>query len=156
MARFRPSSGAPSSPRNATFWGAFRPTGGSSPRSPRPSLRKRKHRLPAQAFDAIIELESGRGELDEARDDSWLDVVSQAPAVSRIHLSGPVPDIDEFLSAPRDEITDLVETHLQDMQEAALEDGEAFKQAGLAAVRAEQFRDALIDRIVGTASRILL
>lgn len=108
-----------------------------------------------------------------------------------------MPDIDEFLDALKEEITDLAETHLQDMQEAALEDGKAFldqtqndlerwgrlleqgelsrdefeslvrgrkdlaemealKQAGLAAVRAEQFRDALIDRIVGTAGRILL
>lgn len=108
-----------------------------------------------------------------------------------------MPDIDEFLDALREEITDLAKTHLQDMQEAALEDGKAFldqtqddlerwgrlleqgelsrdefeslvrgqkdlaemealKQAGLAAVRAEQFRDALIDRIIGTAGRILL
>lgn len=108
-----------------------------------------------------------------------------------------MPDVDAFLDALRDEVTDLARTHLQEMQEAALEDGEAFlnqtqddlkrwgrlleqgelsreefeslvrgqkdvaemealKQAGLAAVRAAQFRDALIDRIVGTASRILL
>ncbi|WP_263784264.1 hypothetical protein [Salinibacter grassmerensis] len=108
-----------------------------------------------------------------------------------------MPDIDAFLDALRDEITDLAGTHLQEMQEAALKDGEAFlnqtqdnlkrwgrlleqgelsqdefeslvrgqkdlaemealKQAGLAAVRAEQFRDALIDRIIGTAGRILL
>lgn len=108
-----------------------------------------------------------------------------------------MPDVDDFLDALKDEITDLAETHLQEMKEAALQDGEAFlnrtqddlkrwahlleqgelsreefeslvrgqkdlakmealKQAGLAAVRAERFRDALIDRIVGTASRILL
>ncbi|WP_103030259.1 hypothetical protein [Salinibacter altiplanensis] len=108
-----------------------------------------------------------------------------------------MPNVDAFFDALRDEITDLAETHLQEMQEAALEDGEAFlnqtrddlerwsrlleqgelsqeefeslvrgqkdlvemealKQAGLAAVRAEQFRDALINRIVGTAGRILL
>ncbi|MEF8817390.1 MAG: hypothetical protein V5A20_12840 [Salinibacter sp.] len=108
-----------------------------------------------------------------------------------------MPDIDAFLDALRDEITDLATTHLEEVRDAALEDGEAFlertqddlrrwarlleqgelsqnefewlvrgqkdlaemealKQAGLAAVRAEQFRDALMDRIVGTASRILL
>jgi hypothetical protein len=108
-----------------------------------------------------------------------------------------MPDVDAFLDALKDEITDLAETHLEELQEAAREDGEAFlnqtqddlkrwgrlmaqgelsreefeslvrgqkdlaemealKQAGLAAVRAEQFRDALLDRIVGTASRILL
>ncbi|WP_103020845.1 hypothetical protein [Salinibacter altiplanensis] len=108
-----------------------------------------------------------------------------------------MPNVDAFFDALRDEITDLAETHRQEMQEAALEDGEAFlnqtrddlerwsrlleqgelsqeefeslvrgqkdlvemealKQAGLAAVRAEQFRDALINRIVGTAGRILL
>ncbi|WP_103026774.1 hypothetical protein [Salinibacter altiplanensis] len=108
-----------------------------------------------------------------------------------------MPNVDAFFDALRDEITDLAETHLQEMQEAALKDGEAFlnqtrddlerwsrlleqgelsqeefeslvrgqkdlvemealKQAGLAAVRAEQFRDALINRIVGTAGRILL
>ena len=108
-----------------------------------------------------------------------------------------MPDVDAFLDALKDEITDLAETHLEELQEAAREDGvaflnqtqddlkrwgrlmaqgelsreefeslvrgqkdlaemEALKQAGLAAVRAEQFRDALLDRIVGTASRILL
>ena len=108
-----------------------------------------------------------------------------------------MPDIDAFLDALRDEITDLAATHLEEARDAALEDGEAFlkqtqddlkrwarlleqgelsqnefewlvrgqkdlaemealKQAGLAAARAERFRSALIDRIVGTASRILL
>lgn len=108
-----------------------------------------------------------------------------------------MPDVDAFLDVLRDEITDLARTHFQEMQEAALEDGEAFlnqtqddlerwgrlleqgelsqeefeslvrgqkdvaeiealKQAGLAPLRADQFRDALINRIVGTASRILL
>lgn len=108
-----------------------------------------------------------------------------------------MPDIDEFFNALKDEITELAETHLEEMREAAIQDGTAFlqrtrddlkrwahllekgemsreefeslvrgqkdlaemealKQAGLAAVRAERFRNALIDRIVGTASRILL
>lgn len=33
---------------------------------------------------------------------------------------------------------------------------EALKQAGLAAAQAKHFRDALIDRIISTASRVLL
>jgi len=108
-----------------------------------------------------------------------------------------MPDLDDFFDALKDEIADLAETHLQEMKDAALQDGHAFldrtqddlkrwgrlleegelsrdefeslvrgqkdlaemealKQAGLAAVRAERFRDALIDRIVGTATRIFL
>jgi len=108
-----------------------------------------------------------------------------------------MPDIDVFFDALTDEIADLAETHLQELKEAAVEDGRAFlnqtqddlkrwarlleegklsreefeslvrgqkdlaemealKRAGLAAARAERFRDALIDRIVGTAARIFL
>jgi hypothetical protein len=108
-----------------------------------------------------------------------------------------MPDIDVFFDALKDEIADLAETHLEELKDAALQDGRAFleqtrddlkrwtrlleegklsrdefeslvrgqkdlaemealKRAGLAAVRAERFRDALLDRIVGTAARIFL
>jgi hypothetical protein len=108
-----------------------------------------------------------------------------------------MPDLDVFFDALTDEIADLAETHLDEMTDAALQDGRAFlnqtqddlkrwarlleegklsrdefeslvrgqkdlaemealKRAGLAAARADRFRDALIDRIVGTAARIFL
>ena len=106
-------------------------------------------------------------------------------------------DFENFLDALQDEVLDLAQTHLDDLKDAAVQDGEQFlddaeedlktwtrllekgelseadfrslvkgkkdlarmealKQAGLAAVEIDKFRDALADRIVGTARTVFL
>lgn len=108
-----------------------------------------------------------------------------------------MPDFDALLDTLKDEVADLAETHLQEVRDEAIRDGEDFlnrtqddlrrwtrlleegelsrdefeslvrgqkdlaemealKQTGLAAAQAERFRDALIDRIISTTSRVLL
>jgi hypothetical protein len=78
-----------------------------------------------------------------------------------------IADGESFLEATKDDLTHW--TRLMDEGELSQQEFEslvrgkkdlaemnALKQAGLAAARADQFRDAIVDRVVDTAAQVLL
>lgn len=101
-------------------------------------------------------LDALRDEIMDLAKTHFDDLVDEAVEDAEAFLDDSKEDLKEWTTLlangdlTQDEYRSLVEGK-KDLAEM-----KALKRAGLAAVRVDRFRDALVDRVVDTASRLLL